>query len=104
LTNADASDAGSYNVIVANAYGSVTSSVVTLNVVYFYASIAQNGATVTFTWPTAPGISYQVQYTTNLSSFNWMNLGAPITASNTMTSASNDLGPDPQRFYRIVQQ
>jgi hypothetical protein len=45
-----------------------------------------------------------VQYTTNLASTNWTNLGAAIMATNSVTSDFDTLGPDPQRFYRIVQQ
>jgi hypothetical protein len=106
LTNAGANDAGSYKVIVANAYGSVTSSLVTLNVVFFFQSVAQNagGGSVTFSWLTTPGVPYQVQYTTNLATTNWVNLGAAIVASNSVTTASDNLPPDPQRFYRIIQQ
>jgi hypothetical protein len=104
LSSAGANDAGSYDVIVSNSYGSVTSSVVTLNVVFFFASAVQNGDAVTFGWQTTAGVSYQVQYTTDLSSSNWLNLGAPIVASNNVTTTSDNLGPDPQRFYRIIQQ
>ena len=104
VTAAGANDAGSYDVIVNNSYGSVTSSVVTLNVVFFFASAAQSGSAVTFTWQSTTGVSYQVQYTTDLSSSNWLNLGAPIIATNSVTTASDNLGPDPQRFYRIIQQ
>jgi hypothetical protein len=105
LTNVGASNAGSYDVIVANAYGSVTSSVVTLNVVFSFQSAVQNGSGgVNFSWLTTPGVPYQVQYTTNLASSNWMNLGAAIVASNSMTTASDNASPDPQRFYRIIQQ
>jgi hypothetical protein len=104
LSAVGATNAGSYDVIITNAYGSVTSSVVTLNVVFFFQSAAQNGSAVTFSWQTTPGVGYQVQYTTNLASTNWLDLGAAITASNGVTTASDNLGPDPQRFYRVVQQ
>ena len=104
VTAAGANDAGSYDVIVNNSYGSVTSSVVTLNVVFFFASAAQNGSAVTFAWQSTTGVSYQVQYTTDLTSSNWLNLGAPIMATNSVTTGSDNLGPDPQRFYRIIQQ
>jgi hypothetical protein len=104
LVAAGATNAGSYDVIVTNAYGSVTSSVVTLNVVFLFQSAAQVGGAVNFSWLTTPGVPYQVQYTTNLASTNWMNLGAAIIASNSVSSFSDNLGPDPQRFYRIVQQ
>jgi hypothetical protein len=104
LTNVGANDTGSYNVIVNNAYGSVTSRVVTLNVVFFFQAVALNGSGgVNFSWLTTPGVPYQVQYTTNLAS-NWLNLGAVIVASNGVTTASDNLGPDPQRFYRVIQQ
>jgi len=103
LLAAGATNAGNYDVIVTNAYGSVTSSVVALNVVFYFQAPSQNGSTVAFSWLTTPGISYQVQYTTDLTFTNWINLGAAIIATNTVTSDFDNLGPDPQRFYRILQ-
>jgi hypothetical protein len=108
LSAVGANDTGSYDVIVTNSYGSVTSSVVTLNVVFYFQNVAQtvaqNGSAVTFSWLTTPGMGYQVQYTTNLASTNWTNLGAAIIATNSVTIDSDNLGPDPQRFYRIIEQ
>jgi hypothetical protein len=108
LSAVGANDAGSYDVIITNSYGSVTSSVVTLNVVFFFQTIAQTaaqgGSAVAFSWLTTPGVGYQVQYTTDLASTNWTNLGAAIIATNSVTTAFDNLGPDPQRFYRIIQQ
>ena len=104
LTAASATNAGSYDVIITNSYGSVKSSVVTLNVVFFFQSAAQNGGLVTFSWLTTAGVSYQVQYTTDLTSANWTNLGAAIMAASSVTTASDNPGPDPQRFYRVIQQ
>jgi hypothetical protein len=78
--------------------------VVTLNVVFFFQSAAQNGGLVTFSWLTTAGVSYQVQYTTDLTSANWTNLGAAIMAASSVTTASDNPGPDPQRFYRVIQQ
>jgi len=106
LLAAGATDAGSFDVIVTNNFGSVTSSVVTLNVVFFFqsVSVAKNGNDVAFSWLTTPGVPYQVQYSTNLASANWTNLGAAITATNSVTTDFDTLGPDPQRFYRVVQQ
>jgi Pro-kumamolisin, activation domain/Immunoglobulin I-set domain len=102
---ADATNAGSYDVVVANAYGSVTSSVATLNVVFSFQSAVQNSdGSVSFTWLTTPGVPYQVQYTTNLALTNWINLGPAIVASNSVTTASDTNDVDPQRFYRIIQQ
>jgi hypothetical protein len=106
LLAAGATNAGSYDVVVTNAYGSVTSSVVTVNVVFLFqsVSVAQSGNAVSFSWLTTPGISYQVQYTTNLASPDWTSLGAAIVATNGVSTAEDNLGADPARFYRIIQQ
>jgi hypothetical protein len=43
-----------------------------------------------------------VQYTTNLAQAGWINLGIPITASNSVISASDFIGLEQQRFYRVL--
>ena len=48
------------------------------------------------------GQNYQVQFRTNLLQTNWVNLGGPILATNTIMSASDAAGAPPQRFYHIV--
>jgi hypothetical protein len=45
---------------------------------------------------------YQLQYRTNLAQGNWSNLGSAITATNAVMSAADSIGPDPQRFYRLL--
>jgi hypothetical protein len=55
-------------------------------------------------WPAARGQLYQLQYTTDLSQAQWANLGTPIMATNTVLSRTNAIGPDKQRFYRVLQQ
>jgi hypothetical protein len=106
LLAAGANDAGSYDVIVTNAFGSVTSSVVTLNVVFLLqsVSVAANGSAVNFSWLSTPGVAYQVQATTNLATGTWTNLGPAIIATNSVTIDLDTIGPDSQRFYRILQQ
>ena len=54
-------------------------------------------------WPTAPGVAYQVQYATNLIQPNWTDLVSPFVASGSVFSAvdTNLLGSS-QRFYRLV--
>jgi hypothetical protein len=49
-----------------------------------------------------PGAAYQLQFTTNLASMAWSNLGANITATNTVVTASDVAPADRQRFYRFV--
>jgi hypothetical protein len=45
-----------------------------------------------------------VQYTIDLTASNWIDLGAAFVATNGIATATDTLGPDPQRFYRIIQQ
>lgn len=55
------------------------------------------------TLATTPNLKYQVQYTTNLLKTNWLNLGAPITATtNTLTVTDTNTALSPQRYYRFT--
>jgi subtilase family serine protease len=57
------------------------------------------------TWNTASGLTYQVQYTTDLIQPNWVNLGAPVMATGnslTITDSGADSSTT-QRFYRLTQ-
>jgi hypothetical protein len=105
LNNVTLNNAGIYTVITSNPYESVTSSVATLtvtlpapNVLTFWTT---NGL-LKFTWAGVPNQTYLVQYTTDLNSANWLSLGSPITATNGTASASDFIGPDQKRFYRVV--
>ena len=55
------------------------------------------------TWNTGAGLVYQLQYKTNLSQPNWINLGSPLTAvTATLTlTDTNAAQLSPQRFYRL---
>jgi hypothetical protein len=68
------------------------------------ASATAPANTFNFTWTTVPGLTYQVQYTTNLLQGSWINLGGPITASGSTLSMSdtNAISLSPSRFYRVV--
>jgi len=65
-------------------------------------SVDRSGNTINFSWASAAGRSYQVQYKTNLAQINWINLGSPTSAVSTVTSSSDTIGPGPRRFYRIA--
>jgi hypothetical protein len=64
-------------------------------------NVTRSGNTLFFSWASAAGKSYQVQYKTNLTQTGWLNLGSPIVAGGSATSTSDSVGPDPRRFYRI---
>ncbi len=57
---------------------------------------------VNFNWRAVSGLQYQPQYTTNLASTNWLNLGTPIGATNGVAGFSDPIATDPQRFYRLL--
>jgi Bacterial Ig domain len=63
--------------------------------------VFRSGNTINFSWGSAVGHGYQVQYKTNLTQTGWLNLGSPITALGTVTTSSDTIGPGPRRFYRI---
>ena len=67
-----------------------------------FQAVSQTGGAITFSWATSPGVNYQVQYRTNLAQGTWQNLGSAFTATSATLSASNSMGPDPQRFYRVL--
>ena len=67
-------------------------------------TLDSTSGTFSFSWSSAIGSTYQVQYKTNLLQANWTNLGAaipgtglPINFSDTNAAAS-----DPQRYYRLA--
>jgi hypothetical protein len=57
---------------------------------------------ITFTWGTQAGQLYQLQYTTNLTQNQWVNLGGVLSAGgSSITTTDTTTGPA-ARFYRIV--
>lgn len=66
-------------------------------------SIATTAGSLTLAWSSIPYVAYQLQYTTDLSQNNWVNLGSAVTAAAgaiTLTD-TNALQLSGQRFYRM---
>lgn len=57
-----------------------------------------------FSWNSAPGQTYQVQFATNLPATNWQNLGDAIVATGSTVTTNDNSAPTPRRFYRVVLQ
>jgi hypothetical protein len=104
LTNVLAADAGSYQAIVSNTSGSATSAVATLTVLAppIFQTVNRSNGNIILTWTTIPGQIYQLQHQTNLLGSNWLDFDGPITATNSTTSATDTIGPEPHRFYRVI--
>jgi hypothetical protein len=64
--------------------------------------VVQAPGSLTLAWSAVTGLTYQVQYTTNLFPVNWSNLGSATVATNSTMTASDFTEPDGQRFYRVA--
>jgi uncharacterized repeat protein (TIGR03803 family) len=60
-----------------------------------FQSASQTSGVMTLNWST-------VQYTTNLGSVTWNDLGNATVATNGIMSATDVIGADDQKFYRVV--
>jgi hypothetical protein len=65
-------------------------------------SIALLGGKVILTWSAVSNDVYAVQYKTNITSTNWVNIVPNVTASGPTASITNAIGSSPQQYYRIV--
>jgi uncharacterized repeat protein (TIGR03803 family) len=104
LNNITPAQAGTYSVMVSNALGSVASSgaLLAVEVPPGFQTATQTGGTFAFTWSATLERIYQVQCATNLSSAIWTNLGSAVTATNTIMGATDAIGTNGQKFYRVV--
>ena len=59
--------------------------------------------TLTYIWSAVPGVQYQLEYTTNLTSGSWQ-VESAIDATNYLSTSLIKIGQDPARFYRICNQ
>ena len=64
-------------------------------------SVTKSGNTISLAWSAADGKNYQVQYKTNLTQTNWINLGGTISGTSPTTSAYDIDPPEACRYYRV---
>jgi len=72
-----------------------------LNVVPGFQAVTLTNNTLNLTWSTLIGSIYQLQYSTDLGSGNWIKLNGPATATALTLSTTVSLTNGPQRFYRV---
>jgi hypothetical protein len=60
----------------------------------------QGSDSILFTWSAVPGLRYQLQSTSDLSSTNWVNLGSYIATGATIQA--EDMLQDGHSFYRLL--
>ena len=97
------SDAGSGSAVSYNHTPAVGSVFFPANPVVAQLGVQSNSVNIAFS--ANPGKWYWLQYSDSLNPPNWQNLFSdPILAYNSMMSIQGILpGPNPQRFYRLVQ-
>jgi uncharacterized repeat protein (TIGR03803 family) len=73
-----------------------------LTIVPEFQAVTLTNGWLNLTWSTEAGGTYQLQYNSDLSSSNWINLSSPFTATGATLSTTDSLTNGPQRFYRLV--
>ena len=53
-------------------------------------------------WPAQTNVNYQVQYSTALSSNNWLNLGGPVAGNGSTNMVFDSMRGQIKRFYRVL--
>ncbi len=64
--------------------------------------LSQIDSTLDIGWTAVPGLKYQIQYRTNLSLGDWVNLGGTNVATNDIMQTTDTIGADAGRFYRAA--
>jgi uncharacterized repeat protein (TIGR03803 family) len=67
-----------------------------------FQAVALTSETLRLTWSTEPGGVYQLQYTSDLSASNWVNLSSAFTATGTTLTAIDTVASGLRRFYRVA--
>lgn len=65
-------------------------------------SITRTGGTITIVWKSLIGKRYQPQHRAAADTGAWINLGSALTSTGSTTQASDTIGTNTKRYYRIV--
>jgi uncharacterized repeat protein (TIGR03803 family) len=96
------SDGNLYGTALAGPLGAEAGTVFRLTVEPTFQAVTLTNGTLSLTWSTEAGGSYQLQYNSDLSSSNWINLSNVVTAAGATLSATDSVTNGPQRFYRVI--
>jgi PKD repeat protein len=64
--------------------------------------VSLSNGVLTISWGSISGLTYRVQYATNLAAPSWNNLGVDVMATGDTASTTDLTEPDAQRFYRVL--
>jgi hypothetical protein len=82
---------------LAGASGTVTITEVALGGL----SVSPDGTQFIFSYPTISGQTYQLEYTTDLSSGLWLPMGSPVTGTGAPVSVTNSISSSVQMFFQL---
>jgi len=105
LNDVQTNDAGSYDVIVSNPFGSIRSDPATLAIVgsppSITVSLSSNTVTLDYS-PAQTNFTYVLEYKTNITDTNWNSLDTNIPATNGTGAFMDSVTNGAQRYYRIL--
>jgi len=55
-------------------------------------------------YPTVAGLTYQFEYTDDLSTGNWIPQGNPVVGNDAIFAVTNNISASPHRFFRVEVQ
>jgi hypothetical protein len=64
-------------------------------------TIGLTGNQLVFSWPSAAGGKYQLEYKTNLTDPSWLAESGPFSGTGSSLMYTNSLGAWAQRFFRL---
>jgi hypothetical protein len=65
-------------------------------------AVSQTGGTLSLSWPSVVGLSYQLQSSIDLAPASWVNEGAPAKGTGGSLTANPPVGTAPRRFFRVL--
>lgn len=86
------------SLVVTDAYNELIRMVL----VPFNVALNVSPGNVSVSWDSLRGRRYQLQYQNELGFGPWVDLGLPVTATNLITSVSDDAEPGGRRVYRAI--
>jgi hypothetical protein len=66
------------------------------------ATASKTGGNLSLIWPSATGLSYQLQSATNLPAASWLNEGAPLNGTGGLLTNNLPIGAQPRKFFRFL--
>lgn len=98
-------NAGSYSVLITNSFGLTAIPGANLNVLPalpVLGAAAVSGNQLQLTWNAVKGVTYRVQYRSQLGAGTWVDLLPDVTAAGSTAGTTYSLDSTGQRFYRVL--